>query len=276
MIQFLRKQTAAGEFYPDDQDVLSSIVEKALSDKYAYQTDNPFAIIAPMDSYKYAFDAYSASYSVLKEQEIDTVIILAPVQRFAFPGLALTDYHAFSTGLGDVGIDQESNQLLMQFHSDGFMVNNSYYDQDNAIEMQLPFLYKIFQKKIKILPIILGKTNTKYTTILKNAFVHLIKSSSKKFVIAALTNLSTNLKYEEAVAYDQRFKDLLLAGNPDHFSEQLAMDQIKAEGGGGVIVIQKVAEELGINNIRVIKQYNSGDLTGEKLKVTGYMSSVFF
>jgi|GEM_PF-1335648 len=272
----IRETTCAGEIYPADKDQLKKMVDDALKSFAENKVDYPFALITPYGSYKYALQAYGASYSQIINERYDTIVILSPVHKIAFPGIALSDKDYFANPLGDVEIDKEANNLLIKYNNEFIFHNNKYHDLEYSIEAQLPFINSIFNKKIKILPVIIGETNTKFTMILSGALKNLIEETKKKYLFVAVTNLSSNIKYEEAVKMDNDFVNTLLCFNPDHLAEQLAMKQIMAFGGGGVITILRLAKLLNIKNIRILRLVNSGDITGEKLKVEGYLSSVLW
>ena len=132
----------------------------------------------------------------------------------------------------------------------------------------------IFKEDVKILPLIIGEGNTKFTMLLARAISSLMEKKKGKYLIIATTNLSCEIKYKDAIVYDRKFANILLKNNPDQLAEQLAINQIKAHGGGGAVALLRLAQLSKINNIKILKLFNSGDINGEKLKVQGYISAV--
>ena len=271
-----RATTVAGDFYPDDPDKLTKMIKDSLSAYTNDKVDSPLGIIVPNSSYQFASDVFAAGYSQILGEEYDTVIIISPIHKIAFPFIALSDSDCFTSPLGDLYIDKKANEFLNKFREEFIVYKNEYHLSEYSIEVQLPYISTVLKKDVKILPIIIGESNTKFTVILSQALCSLMEKKKKKYLIIVTTNLSHNIKYEEAVKTDNKFISILFQINPDHMSEQLALGEIKARGGGGVITLLRLAQLLKIDNIRVLKLLNSGDVNGEKHKVEGYMSGVMW
>jgi AmmeMemoRadiSam system protein B len=272
--------TVAGEYYPADVDKLKKIINSSIENYNKINKEknikSPFAIITPYEDYNTASKIYGSAYSQISKTKYDSIIIIAPLHKIAFPGIALTKYESFNTPFGKLEIDQESNKKIINYNKEYIVYNDKYHSTDMSIEVQLPYIYDIFKNKIKILPIIIGETNTKFTILLANAISSLIKNNKKKFLIIVTTNLSQQKKYEESKNIDSEFINLLNLLNPDKLSEQLAMRQIQAFGGGGVITLLRLCELLKIKNLKILDYLNTGDVTDDKYKVNGYFSAVFW
>jgi AmmeMemoRadiSam system protein B len=268
-----RPTIVEGFFYPENKEVLSSFIKTSLSAYGVPKSQSPFVVIAPHASYVYASQVFGASYSQLIDEKYDTVIILSPIHKMAFPGIALSESDCFSSPLGDLDIDKEDNKALMKFNKDHFFYGEKYHLLEHCIEVQLPYIYSILGKDVKILPLILGETNTKFTIMLSKAIISLIEKKKKRYLIVVATDLSHDLSYEKAVEKDKKFVEILEKMDADHFAEQLALNQIEAHGGGGVITALRIANHLSINKINILRQINSGDVTSEKHKVEGYLAA---
>lgn len=275
-----RKCIVSGEYYPDEINKLKNIINSSImshkKNDDGKKIKSPFAIITPYEDYKTAFTVFGSAYSQISRLKYDTIIIIAPSQKIAFPGIALSKYESFNTPFGELFLDQESNKSLNNYKKEYFIYNDNYHASEISIEIQLPFIYNIFKNKAKILPIIIGENNTKFTILLSNALSSLIKSKNKKFLIIVTTNLSKQLKYDESKIMDNNFINLLKLQNPDKLSEQLAMRQVQAHGGGGVITLLRLAELFKIKNIKILNYLNTGDINDNKYKVSGYFSAVLW
>ncbi len=265
-----------GFFYPDDFESLSSQVKTSLTAFGVEKTERPFALISPFASYIYASQAFAASYSQVINESYDTAVVISPMHKMAFPGIALTESDCFSSPLGDLYVDKEANAFLEKYNNEYFFYGEKYHLQEHGIEVQLPYVYTALGPKIKILPLILGETNTKFTTLFSKVLFSMIQETKKRYLFIVATDLSHDLKYDKAVAMDNKLVEILKTMKPDYFSEQLALKQIEAFGGGGIIVLLRLAEMLGGKKIRILKQINSGDITFEKHKVEGYLSAAFY
>ncbi|OHD24010.1 MAG: AmmeMemoRadiSam system protein B [Spirochaetes bacterium GWD1_27_9] len=275
--EFLKRPTIVdGFFYPDAKDVLSISVKTSLTAYSIPKVASPFALITPYASYMYASRVFGAAYSQLINEDIDTIIIIAPIHKMAFPAIALSESDCFSCPLGDLFVDKEDNEFLLEQNKEYFFYGEKYHLQEHSIEVQLPFIYTLLGNKVKILPIILGETNTKLTILLAKTLFSLLSRKQKKYLVVAAADLSCDLKYEKAMETDQKFMEVLKTMDADYFAEQLALNQIKSLGGGGVISVLRLAEMMGMKNINILKYMNSGDVTHDKFKVEGYLAASIY
>jgi AmmeMemoRadiSam system protein B len=56
----------------------------------------------------------------------------------------------------------------------------------------------------------------------------------------------------------------------------LEHDHEHACGGGPIVATLKAAKELGANKARIMRYGDSGDVTGDKFQVVGYLSAAVF
>jgi len=272
----VRPLSFQGVLYPDDINKLNEYLTGSLVHYSEESVKNPYGMIAPYANYKYAKDVYGMSYSQVIGESIDTIIIIAPVHKIAFEGIILPEYDAFKTPFGELEVDKDACKILNKYNSEYIYFDKKYHLQESSIECQLPYIHFIFKNKIKILPVIVGISNTKITIMLSKALNELNKKLKKNFFIITAANLSKDLKYEEAGKYDENFKNALLTFNPDFFSEQLAMNQIMVNGGAGIISLLRYGELLNRKNVKVLKSFNTADIKNDKLKVDSFISAIFW
>ena len=272
-----REPIANGQYYPDNKKELNELVKQSIDEYKEFKIGSPFGLIMPYIDYKTGCDLYGIGYAQLLREKIDTVIIISPVHKIAFHGIALTESDLFKTPSGDIFVDKDANNLIYKFDKERFVLNDTYHNSEYSIEVQLPYIYHIFGDKIKIVPVLIGETNTKYTTVLSNAIKNLInKNKDKKYLIIAATNLSEEQKYEIAQELDDKFIDLLNNMNADRLSENLAMREVWAVGGGGVITLLRIAEDFNISNVKILKYLNTYSINNNKYKTSGYLSSILW
>jgi len=127
----------------------------------------------------------------------------------------------------------------------------------------------------KILPIIMGKTNTKFTIMLSKALSSLLsKSKDKKILIVVIMNLSKGLPLSKVVEKDSKFVEVFSKLNIDHFSEQLSIRTIEAYGSGGLIALLRLIDNLSLEKIKIVGLSNSSVIGEDNNKVDGYISMV--
>lgn len=261
-----------GQYYPNDKEMLKEIIDNALKIPKIDGINKPFALILPYENYNIAKELYGMAYSLIKDNKYETIIIISPLHKIAFYGIALTKFEMFFTPFGNLEVDKEANAFLHKYDKDFIQYLDKYHSTEYAIETQLPFI-SIINDKIKILPVIIGESNTKFTILLSKAIIELIKNDIGKYLIIVTTNLSQTLKYDESVEMDNKFLNLLGLMNPDNLAEQLAMKQVQAFGGGGVVTLLRICEGLNKKNVKMLKYLNSYTINDDKYKTNGYFSA---
>jgi len=265
----------AGMYYPKEKDILANYVSETISLYKNKKVDSPFAIVAPTADYNSARKAYGISYSQLLDEKYDTVIVISPIYRIAFDGFALSDFDSYSTPLGLSFVDKEANDILINFNKEYITYNNDYHIKEYNIELQLPFIQSVLGLETKILPIIMGKTNTKFTIMLSKALSTLLsRVKNKKILIVVVMNLSKGLPLPRVVEKDNKFVEILSKLNIDHFSEQLSIGTIEAYGSGGLIAILRLIDNLSLDKIKILGLSNSSVFGEDNNKVDGYISIV--
>jgi len=272
--KIVRPTIVEGIFYPENRDALESMIKSSLLSTNVVKIKRPFGIIAPFASYIYSSSVFAASYSQLLNEFYDTVIIISPVHKIAFPHIALTESDAFNTPLGDLEVDKEDNEFLLKYNKEYIIIDEKHHLNEHSIEVQLPYIQTLLGEKVKILPIIIGEQNTKFTILLSKAISSLMeKKREKKYLIIVPTNLSHDLKYEKAIEKDRKFAEVLKKADADLLAEKLALNEIEAYGGGCAVTMLRIANIFNIKEVHVLKLLNSGDVTDEKFKVEGYIAA---
>lgn len=271
-----RPMTMSGIFYYKEKERLEDFIEKSLQNTGIEKKGRPFAVIAPNANYSLAGSIYGASYSLVAGEHYDTVIIMMPLHRQDFRGLGLIGSKSFETPFGNVEIDSESNEFLRRFSED-FIEGQTYHEKEYSAELQLPYLMKTLSGEFKILPVIIGRANTRYTILLSKAVNELLSASDKKFLIVVPTNLNTEFPLEKTIERDKTFIKLLRENNAENLSQQLALEQISADGTGGLVSLLRLNELMNnVHNVEALKYATSEAVTKDASKVESYISAVAY
>lgn len=271
-----RPMTMSGIFYYKEKERLEDFIEKSLQNTGIEKKGRPFAVIVPNANYSLAGSIYGASYSLVAGEHYDTVIIMMPLHRQDFRGLGLIGSKSFETPFGNVEIDSESNEFLRRFSED-FIDGQTYHEKEYSAELQLPYLMKTLSGEFKILPVIIGRANTRYTILLSKAVNELLAASDKKFLIVVPTNLNTEFPLEKTIERDKTFIKLLRENNAENLSQQLALEQISADGTGGLVSLLRLNELMNnVHNVEALKYATSEAVTKDASKVESYISAVAY
>ncbi|MEK7308816.1 MAG: AmmeMemoRadiSam system protein B, partial [Nitrospirota bacterium] len=98
----------AGQFYPQEKEELSAMVDRFLAKADSKTTsDDIFIIISPHAGYGYSGQTAAFGYKFIRNKPYKTVIILGTSHHKLFNGAAVYASGAFTTGLGKLDIDEE-------------------------------------------------------------------------------------------------------------------------------------------------------------------------
>lgn len=271
-----RPMTMSGTFYYKEKNRLEEFIANSLQNTGVEKKGRPFAVIAPDANYTLAGNIYGASYSLVAGEHYDTVIIMMPLHRQDFRGLGLICSKSFETPFGNVEVDLEANEFLRNFSED-FIDGQAYHEKEYSAELQLPYLMKTLSGDFKILPVIVGRANTRYTILLSKAVNALLANPDKKFLIVVPTNLNSEFPLEKTIERDKMFIKLLRENNAENLSQQLALEQISADGTGGIVSLLRLNELMGnSHNVEPLKYATSDEVTKDPSKVESYISAVAY
>ncbi len=270
---YVRPPAAAGanSFYPDDPDELLQQVQEFLERAPTKPVQGDLkGIVAPHAGYVYSGYTAAVAYKLLEGKTFDTVAIISPSHRDRFEGISVFDGKGYRTPLGIVEVDTNLREELLKV--DGVIVQSHLgHRTEHALEVQLPFLQTVL-KDFRILPIVMGEQYQEYCEILGNALSTVLRR--KNALIVASSDLSHYHDYVTATELDALVIDSVSKLDFNGLLKKLEMQQCEACGGGPIAAMLIAATKLGANRAEVVHYCNSGDVTGDKSWVVGYLSAV--
>ncbi|MBP1749377.1 MAG: putative cytosolic protein, partial [Deltaproteobacteria bacterium] len=265
----------SGMFYPDDPIILRKDIGKYLKAAEIKPLSSDIrAVISPHAGYVYSGQVAAYGYKAVSAHTFDTVIVLAPSHRAYFQGIAIWDEGVFKTPLGNITVDAGSAGALLR--SNGvFRVNREVHKGEHSLEVQLPFLQYIF-KDFLLLPLLIGAANEDMYEEAAETLAHVILTSERRFLIIASTDLSHYYPYDAAVKIDavtiEHIRNYDIAG----MVRDTRSEKAQACGAGPLLTTMMAAMKLGARSSSVLKYANSGDVTGDRSGVVGYVSAILF
>jgi len=269
--QDIRKPTAAGGFYPEKPEELKSMIQTYLSGaEYREFSGKLHAVIVPHAGYAYSGRVAAEAYRQLEGKKYDAVVIVAPSHYESFGGISIYPGDGLETPLGVVNIDKE---LAEKIEKSAEIVSFSRrgYGQEHSLEVQLPFLQTVLPNT-PVVPLVMGYQNFSFSYTLGTALGEVLKDSN--VLLIASSDLSHFHPYDEAVRMDNEVVEAI--GNYDPFllSQNVLSGRWEACGGGPIVAVMVAAQTLGANSVEIMQYANSGDVTGDKTSVVGYVSAV--
>ncbi|OFW63014.1 MAG: AmmeMemoRadiSam system protein B [Actinobacteria bacterium RBG_19FT_COMBO_36_27] len=268
----IRESVAAGTFYPGNADVLRTQINDFLSNAKSENIKNIKSIICPHAGYIYSGQVAAHSYKQIKGETFDSIFIIAPSHAEYFDFISIFNGDAYRTPLGLVYVDKERSRILAD-KNPRIELSKYGHRSEHSLEVQLPFLQVLFEN-IKIVPIVMGQQNSKNIIELGSAIGTLFKNEN--ILIIASTDLSHYYPYDTALVLDGKIKELVNNFDSEDMLSNFLNNDVEMCGGGPVVSAMIASKNLGADSSRILNYKNSGDVTGDRSAVVGYLSAVFY
>jgi AmmeMemoRadiSam system protein B len=270
-LPLLRKAAVAGSWYPADADALAREVDRYLDEADCTPSGQPLAIIAPHAGLMYSGPVAAYSYKLLAGRDIDVAVIVGPSHYVGFDGVAIYDRGAFDTPFGPVPISAHCADAIA-LGSPMIRQHPMAHVREHSLEMQLPFLKRVLPNA-EIVPLVMGHQRRETAYALGEAIAAAVKG--RRAVLIASTDLSHYQRAETAAKLDNKVMQQVLRFDPDGLMMALEAFPDHACGGGPTVSVMLAAIALGARDARVLKYGDSGDVSGDKDAVVGYLAAAF-
>lgn len=258
-------------WYPDTPLRLAADVDACLS--AAQLPDLPgevVAVIAPHAGHRYSGKTAGYAFRAVQGRSVDLVVILSPMHRY-HPGIFLTSAHAaYATPLGAVEIDAQALAQLDEILSESGApaLTRVAYDEEHALEIELPFLQRALNAPFQILPLMLRSQDPQPARILGAALSKLL--AGRNALLVASTDLSHFYPLAVAARLDKEMLSRIAAFTPDAIFAAERAGLGYACGASAVSAVLWAAQDLGADQVVVLHYSTSADETGDPTSVVGY------
>jgi hypothetical protein len=274
----LRKAAVAGSWYPSDPDRLRHEVDTHLAGVDTAPDIAPTAVVAPHAGLLYSGPIAAHAYQAVQGSGYDVAVLVGPSHFVGFDGVSVYAHGAFATPLGPAVIDEA---IAGRFLSAAPRIVVEYpraHEREHSLEMQLPFI-RCLLPDTPIVPLVMGFQTRE--TIVTLARVLAETLAGTRALMIASTDLSHYFDAVRAAELDAR-----VVGHVGRFDWEGLLDEMErypehergrfvACGGGPAVSVMHAARALGATRAAVLKRADSGDVSGDKAQVVGYMAAVF-
>lgn len=271
---YVRKPAVAGSFYPSDPEKLKKMIDGYFSEAEKEKvklSERVYGIISPHAGYIYSGPVAAYGFSYLKDVPLEGFVVIAPSHRARFNGASVLPEGKFLTPLGEVDIDSEIGNTLLQ------TVNFAYIrevdEPEHSLEVQIPFLQMV-KPGVKIVPVVIGTVDPGICRKIGESIADSLKSHGKNYGIIISTDLSHYYSYKKAVQMDGDFISALKSFDEMKIVETVKSGKGEACGEGALLAGFAACRKLGAGRVEIVKYANSGDTAGTKDEVVGYVSAV--
>jgi AmmeMemoRadiSam system protein B len=269
--QPIRLPAVAGSWYPGEARALAAAVDRYLKAVEAGPQGEVVALVAPHAGLVYSGPVAAYAYQLVANHPFDVVVLVGPSHHVGFSGIAIDPRGSWETPLGPAAIDSEvAGQIMAQ--GAGVRENPAVHAHEHSLEMQLPFLRRVLPDT-PIVPLVMGYQTRQTIESLARALATAL--SGRRALIVASSDLSHYHPADTAAELDSRVAALVGRFDADGLMALLERFPEHACGGGPVVAVMKAARELGAREGRVLRYADSGDVSGDKSAVVGYLAAAF-
>ncbi len=278
-----RQPVAAGKFYSANKESLV----KDISNLFASCTKTPGsqkvrAIISPHAGYVFSGRIAASAISTTPENaKFSNIFIIGSSHIMAFDGASVWHTGDFITPLGRAVVNREiANKLRNENKVFDYPTNA--HIQEHSLEVQIPLIQYYYTSSPKIVPIIVGTTNS---NTLKMIAVALRPWFTPENLFIISSDFSHYPSYNDAVSVDNLTSEGLISGDPKTFLNALKKNSSSNIRGlvtsmcgwtSGLVILNLVAENENLV-FKKIAYCNSGDSSfGGKDEVVGYHAIAIF
>ena len=268
----IREPAVAGMFYPGNKSALLAEIKDYLNRAKVPELKNVKIIISPHAGYVYSGPVAAYGYKVIEGKKYDNVFIFAPSHRAQFSGISVYDGEGYKTPLGIVEINQDIVKKLLE-ESNLINFHKEAHTYEHSLEVQLPFLQVVLDNNFKLVPALVGTHNVNELIEVAKIVNNYIGDNDLIVISTDLSHYydSNRAKQLDSVAIED-IKNLDI----EKFYNDIASGKTEACGFGPLIIGMAIAKLRGWNNCEILKYADSGDVSGDKSQVVGYVSAVIY
>jgi predicted class III extradiol MEMO1 family dioxygenase len=287
----IRPAAVAGSWYPASADRLGREVDAYLARAHVERPDVPIAIVAPHAGLKYSGPIAAFAYDALRNFRYDAAVLVGPSHFVPFSGVSIWPRGAWDTPFGPVPVAQTLADALAAA-SAAVIEFPEAHGREHSLEMQLPFVARVLPG-VPIVPMVMGYQHRETAFGLGDALANVIGASTaqprggspasgaspdrsdppRRVLLVASSDLSHYEDAHTAAMMDAVVLHQVEQLDPEGLMQALEREPHHACGGGPIVAVLHAARRLGALRARVLKYGDSGDVSGDKSSVVGYMAA---
>jgi hypothetical protein len=265
----VRKAAVAGTWYPGTAKELATAVDRHLARTTRDVEGELVAIIAPHAGLMYSGPVAAHAYRLLRGRAFDVAVLVGPSHFVGFDGVAVSRAGGFETPFGLAPIAADVADLLMRA-TPVVCEHDAAHAREHSLEMQLPFLQHL-APGTPIVPLVMGYQTADTARALADGLAAVLRG--RNALLVASTDLSHYHDAATAARLDAIVIDQVSRFDADGLQRALDAQPDHACGGGPTVAVMRAARALGARDSVVLDYADSGDVSGDKTKVVGYMAA---
>jgi len=267
----VRPSPIAGTWYPANPKVLAASIDEYLANvNLAPIEEQVVAVIAPHAGHRYSGAVAAHAFAPLSRLTPELIAVISPYHNQHTAPLLTTKHQAYGTPLGNIEVDTTSlAELQSHLKIPITAISN---DSEHSLEIELPFLQRVFKHPFKLLPIMIRAQGEETAKQLAEALAKTLKN--KNAILVASTDLSHFYDQKTANMLDAEMLKRFASFDPASIFEAEYTGKGFACGHAAVAAVQWAAKILGANKVQVVNYATSGNITGDFTSVVGYGAAI--
>jgi AmmeMemoRadiSam system protein B len=265
----VRPAAVAGTWYPGTATALAGVVDAYLGQATRDVEGDLVALVVPHAGLVYSGPVAAHAYRLLAGRTFDVAVIVGPSHFVSFDGVAVHRSGGFNTPFGVVPVDADIAAALLAA-SPVVREHAHAHTREHSIEMQLPFLCRV-APHAAIVPLVMGQQTAGTALALADALGRVLEG--RRALLVASTDLSHYHDAAVASRLDAVVIDHLSRLDADGLQHSLDVCPEHACGGGPAVAVMRAALQLGARDAVVLDYADSGDISGDKSSVVGYVAA---
>ncbi|PYR18746.1 MAG: AmmeMemoRadiSam system protein B [Acidobacteria bacterium] len=271
----VRKAAVAGSWYPSSADALATAVDRHLASADRADRKAPgelVALIAPHAGLMYSGPVAAHAYRLLRDRAFDVAVLVGPSHFVGFEGVSVYPSGGFDTPFGVAPIDADCARAIVAATPMPGLVreHRQAHVREHSLEMQLPFLAHL-APGLPIVPLVMGYQTAATASALGDTLAVALRG--RKALLVASTDLSHYHDAAIASGLDGVVIDCVSRFDPDGLQAALDVRPDHACGGGPMVAVMRAARLGGARDAVVLEYADSGDVSGDKSAVVGYLAA---
>lgn len=259
----------AGTWYPGTAPALAGAVDAYLAPVNDRVDGDVVAVIAPHAGLIYSGPVAAHAYALLRQRSFDVAVIVGPSHFVPFHGVAMYPSGGFATPIGVAAVDEACADAIAAA-SPVVHADTAVHGREHSLEMQLPFVQRL-APDLPIVPLLIGRQTAETARALGDALGSTLRG--RRALLVASSDLSHYENADTAHRLDAVIIDCVSRMDVDGLQHVLDIRPEHACGGGAMVAVLRAATLLGATAARILRYGDSGDVSGDKSSVVGYLAA---
>jgi AmmeMemoRadiSam system protein B len=273
-MEAVRRAAVAGTWYAGQAARLAADVDRYIAEADVKPLPGLRAVIAPHAGLMYSGPVAAFAYKAARRTPYATVVMIGPSHFVPFRGVSIWPRGAWDTPFGPAAVDDSLAAAITRAGDGAVIERPDAHDREHSLELQLPFIAHLWPQS-RIVPLVMGQQTRDTAFAVGDALAQALAGRDDVLLVAS-SDLSHYEDAATAVAMDRVVMRYVEALDPDGLMAALEREPRHACGGGPIVATLLAARQLGADRARLLHYADSGDVSGDKSSVVGYMAAAIW